>query len=211
VSHDLRGPLRAISGFGKILIKDQTGKLDEQGKDYLNRMNLNATRMSQLIDDLLSLSRISRQEIERTKLDLSKIASLIVRDLRASDPSRSVEVRIAEGLSAYGDENLITIVLTNLLGNAWKFTSKTAGARIEFDTLLQDGRNIYYIRDNGAGFDEQRREKMFLPFHRLHSEKEFEGTGIGLAIVKRVIHRHGGDIWAEGTTGKGATVYFRLE
>jgi light-regulated signal transduction histidine kinase (bacteriophytochrome) len=119
-----------------------------------------------------------------------------------------VEVRIAEGLSTDGDESLITILLTNLLGNAWKFTSKTANARIEFGTLLKDERNIFYVRDNGAGFDEQYREKMFLPFHRLHTEKEFEGTGIGLAIVKRVIHRHGGDIWAEGTTGKGSTFYF---
>lgn len=211
VSHDLRAPLRSICGFGKFLLEDQAGKLDEQGKDYLKRMNLSAVRMSELIEDLLSLSRISRQEIERTKLDLSKIASLIVSDLRATDPSRSIEVNIAKGLSAYGDESLITIVLTNLLGNAWKFTSKTAIARIEFGTLLKDGKSIYYIRDNGAGFDQRHREKMFLPFHRLHSEEEFEGMGIGLAIVKRVIHRHGGDIWAEGTTGKGATVYFRLE
>jgi signal transduction histidine kinase len=211
VSHDLRAPLRSISGFGKWLMEDQAGKLDEQGRDYLRRMNLGADRMSRLIEDLLSLSRISRQEIERTKLDLSKIASLIVSDLRASDPSRSVEVNIAEGLSAYGDESLITIVFTNLLGNAWKFTSKTADARIEFGTLHQEGRNVYYIRDNGAGFDAQHRERMFLPFQRLHSDKEFEGTGIGLAIAARVIHRHGGEIWAEGKTGEGATVYFRLE
>jgi signal transduction histidine kinase len=210
VSHDLRAPLRSISGFGRILMEKKAEKLDEQGKDYLKRMNLGAVQMSRLIDDLLSLSRISRQEIERTKLDLSKIASLIVSDLRASDPSRSVEVNIAEGLSAYGDESLITIVLTNLLGNAWKFTSKKESARIEFGTLLQNGIRIYYIRDNGAGFDPQHGEKMFLPFHRLHSEKEFEGSGIGLAIVKRAIRRHGGNIWAEGTTGEGATVYFAL-
>ncbi len=208
VSHDLRAPLRFISGFGRILMEEKAERLDEQGKDYLKRINLGAFQMNRLIEDLLSLSRISRQEIERTQLDLSKIASLVVSDLRASDPSRSVEVDIAEGLSAYGDESLITIALTNLLGNAWKFTSKTESARIEFGTLLQDGRIIYYIRDNGAGFEPQQGEKMFLPFHRLHSEQEFEGSGIGLAIVKRVIHRHGGDIWAEGTTGEGATVYF---
>jgi signal transduction histidine kinase len=211
VSHDLRAPLRSISGFGKWLMEDQAGKLDEQGRDYVRRMNLGADRMSQLIEDLLSLSRISRQEIERTRLDLSKIASLVVSDLRASDPSRSVEVIIAEGLSAYGDESLITIVLTNLLGNAWKFTSKTAEARIEFGTLQQEGKSIYYIRDNGAGFDAQHADGMFLPFHRLHSDKEFAGTGIGLAIAARVIRRHGGEIWAEGKTGEGATVYFSLE
>lgn len=211
VSHDLRAPLRSIHGFGKLLVEDQADKLDEQGKDYLKRMNLSAVRMSHLIEDLLSLSRISRREIERTKLDLSKIASMIVCDLRASDPSRSVEFRIAEGLSACGDESLMTIALTNLLGNAWKFTSKTAGARIEFGTLPQDGKDIFYVRDNGAGFDPHHMEKMFLPFHRLHAEREFEGTGIGLAIVKRVIRRHGGNIWAEGTIGEGATVYFRLK
>ncbi len=211
VSHDLKAPLRSIAGFGKHLMEDQAEKLDERGKDYLKRINSGAARMSRLIEDLLSLSRISRQEIEQTKLDLSKVASLIVSDLRASDPSRSVEVNIAEGINGYGDERLITIALTNLLGNAWKFTSKTANARIEFGTLQQDGKSIYYVRDNGAGFDAQYTEKMFLPFHRLHSEEEFEGTGIGLAIVTRVIHRHGGDIWAEGKTGEGATVYFRLE
>lgn len=208
VSHDLRAPLRHISGFGEILMENQAEKLDEQGKDYLKRMNLSAVRMSRLIEGLLSLSRISLQEMEWTKLDLSKIASLIVSDLRASDPSRSVEVKIADGLSAFGDESLITVALMNLFGNAWKFCSKKASARIEFGTLLEDGRNIYYIRDNGAGFDAQYGEKMFLPFHRLHSEKEFEGTGIGLATVKRIIHRHGGNIWAEGKTGEGATVYF---
>lgn len=208
VSHDLRAPLRHIRGFADILLENLAGKLDERGKTYLERMHLSAVKMSRLIEDLLSLSRISLKEIEWTKLDLSKAASLIVSDLRESDPSRRVEVRIAEGLSTDGDESLITILLTNLLGNAWKFTSKTANARIEFGTLLKDERNIFYVRDNGAGFDEQYREKMFLPFHRLHTEKEFEGTGIGLAIVKRVIHRHGGDIWAEGTTGKGSTFYF---
>jgi light-regulated signal transduction histidine kinase (bacteriophytochrome) len=210
VSHDLRAPLRSISGFGKWLIEEQAGKLDEQGRDYLRRMNVGAARMRQLIEDLLSLSRISRQEIEKTKLDLSIIASLIVSDLRASDPSRNVEINIAEGLSAHGNESLITIVLTNLLGNAWKFTSKTANARIEFGTLQQDGKSIYYIRDNGAGFDEQHRERMFLPFQRLHSDEEYEGAGIGLAIAARVI-RHGGEIRAEGKTGQGATIYLRLE
>ncbi len=208
VSHDLRAPLRHIIGFGRILMENQAGILDEQGKANLERINLSAVKMSRLIEDLLSLSRISLQEIEWTKLDLSKVASRIVSDLRESDPSRRVEVRIAEGLSTDGDESLITILLTNLLGNAWKFTSKKVSARIEFGTLVKDGRNVYYIRDNGAGFDAQHREKMFLPFHRLHTEEEFEGTGIGLAIVKRVIHRHGGDIWAEGTPGEGATVYF---
>ncbi len=208
VSHDLKAPLRHIVGFGKILMENHSGKLDEQGKNYLERMQLSAVRMSGLIDDLLSLSRISLQEIKLTKLDLSNIASLIISDLRESDTSRHVEVSIADGLSAYGDESLITILLTNLIGNAWKFTSKTKNTRIEFGTLLKDGVNIYYIRDNGAGFDAQYREKMFLPFHRLHTEEEFEGTGIGLAIVKRIIHRHGGDIWAEGTIGKGSTFYF---
>jgi len=210
VSHDLKGPLRAISGFGNILMEDQAGRLDEKSRDYLKRVNLNAVRMGQLIDDLLALSRVSRQEIERTKLDLSKIASRIVDDLRASDPSRSVDVRMAEGLVAYGDENLITIVLTNLFDNAWKFTAKTVNPRIEFGTHMKDGKSIYYVRDNGVGFDVKQGGKMFLPFHRLHSEKEFEATGIGLAIVNRIIHRHGGNVWAEGAIGIGTTLYFTI-
>ena len=166
--------------------------------------------MSRLIDDLLNLSSISRQEIQRREVNVSEIAASIVAELREAHPGRSVEVDIKEGLTAFADRGLIEIVLSNLLGNAWKFTAKTEHARIEFGTIEQDGKIIYYVRDNGAGFDQKYAGKMFLPFHRLHSESAFEGTGIGLAIVDRIIRRHGGKVWAEGIEGKGATIYFSL-
>ncbi|MGO9377133.1 MAG: ATP-binding protein [Dissulfurispiraceae bacterium] len=210
VSHDLRGPLRHIAGFAELVMKDIADKLDEKGKRYLSRIHDGSEKMSRLIDDLLNLSRISRQEIKRRDLNMSEIAASIVSELHEANPSRSVEVDIKEGLTVFADRGLIEIVLSNLLGNAWKFTAKTEHARIELKTVERDGKIIYYVGDNGAGFDQQYAEKMFWPFHRLHSESEFEGTGIGLAIVDRIIRRHGGKIWAEGATGKGATIYFSL-
>ena len=210
VSHDLRAPLRHISGFVDLLIKNIADKLDQKGKRYLTNIHNGTEKMSRLIDDLLNLSRISRQEIQRKSIDLREMASSIIGDLREAHPGRSVEVDIKEGLNAFADRGLIEVVLSNLLGNAWKFTTRTGHARIEFGTVEQDGKIIYYVRDNGAGFDQKYAGKMFWPFHRLHSESAFEGTGIGLAIVDRIIRLHGGKVWAEGTEGKGATIYFSL-
>jgi two-component system CheB/CheR fusion protein len=210
ISHDLRAPLRSMAGFAGILMQDYAKGLDKQVKDYLERILRGSEKMTRLIDDLLRLSGISRQQMEKTQVDLSAIASSVVSDMHEADPERRVSVRIEEGLSAFADRPLIEIVLSNLLGNAWKFTSRTENARIEFGSIQQEGRNIFYVRDNGAGFDSQYMKKMFLPFQRLHSDQEFEGTGIGLTIIERIIHRHGGRIWAEGEKGKGATIYFTL-
>lgn len=216
VSHDLRAPLRSISSFAEFLVEDCADRLDSQGRDYVARINKGATRMSRLIEDLLYLSRISRQDINRTKLDLNKLALSIISELRESDTSRNVDVNIAGNIIAFADPRLMEIALSNLLGNAWKFTLKTKDARIEFgeeeNPPLHHSREgtVYYVKDNGAGFDPEYAEKMFLPFHRLHSREEFEGMGIGLTIVERIVHRHGGKIWAVGETGKGATVYFTL-
>jgi len=210
VSHDLRGPLRAISGFSEIMMKDIADKVDEKGKKYLSRIHHGTEKMSRLIDDLLNLSRISRLEIQRKSIDLSQMASSIIADLRETHPGRSAQVDIKKGLTVFADPGLIEIVLSNLLGNAWKFTAKKEHASIEFGTVEQDDKIIYYVRDNGVGFNQEYSGKMFWPFHRLHSESAFEGTGIGLAIVDRIISRHGGKVWAEGLEGKGATIYFSL-
>jgi signal transduction histidine kinase len=210
VSHDLRAPLNTISGFSEILNEHYGDKLDAEGRDYLNRIKNGSNRMGQLITDLMRLSHISRQTIDRMDCDLSSLASTIIDNIREAAPRRSVEVVIAEGLRAVVDPNLIKIALTNLLNNAWKFTSKTEHARIVFGALEKEAQTVYFIKDNGAGFDPAYAEKMFLPFQRLHSKEEFEGTGIGLAIVERIISRHEGRIWAEGEVGKGATMYFTL-
>jgi PAS domain S-box-containing protein len=208
VSHDLRAPLRHISGFADLVMKNAGDKLDEKAKRYLSHIYNGTEKMSRLIDDLLNLSRISRQEIQRVEVNLSELAASTVTELREAYPDRSVEVDIKEGITASVDRGLIEVVLSNLLGNAWKFTTKTEGARVEFGTIWQDGNIIYYVRDNGAGFDQKYAGRMFWPFHRLHSEEAFEGTGIGLAIVERIIRSHGGKVWAEGAEGKGATIYF---
>jgi light-regulated signal transduction histidine kinase (bacteriophytochrome) len=211
VSHDLRGPLRHIYGFSEILMKHIADKIDEKEKRHFSRIQDGTEKMSRLIDDLLKLSRIARQEMQRKSFDLSEMASSIIADLREADPDRSVKVDIKSRLEVFADPGLIEIALSNLLPNAWKFTKKTEHARIELGTMDQDGMIIYYVRDNGAGFDQQFAEKMFRPFHRLHLEEDFEGTGIGLAIVERIIIRHGGKVWAEGEVGKGATIYFSIK
>jgi PAS domain S-box-containing protein len=210
VSHDLRAPLRHISGFADLVMKNLADKIDEKGKRYLSHIYRGTEKMSRLIDDLLNLSRISKQEIQRTEVNLSEIATSIVSELREAYPGRSVQVDIEEGLTARADRGLMEGALSNLLGNAWKFSAKTESAKIEFGSIGQNGKVIYYVRDNGAGFDQQYAGKMFWPFHRLHSEEAFEGTGIGLAIVDRIIRSHGGKVWAEGAEGKGATIYFSL-
>jgi PAS domain S-box-containing protein len=208
VSHDLRAPLRSINGFCKALMEDYPDKLDTQGKNYLQRVNAASQRMGQLIDDLLNLSRITRSEMRRKTVDLSALAKKIATELREAQPERQAEFIIAEKLIAYGDPQLLRIVLTNLLGNAWKFTGKRPRARIEFGVTKHDGKPVYFVRDNGDGFDMAFVNKLFGAFHRLHSTTEFEGTGIGLATVQRIIHRHGGQIWAEGAVDQGATFYF---
>lgn len=210
ISHDLRAPLRYISGFIKILTEDYAGRLDDQGRDYMDRVYNGSEKMNKLIEDLLYLSRVSRQEINRISFNISNKASSIVETMRGVNPGRSVEVIVQDGLVAFADPGLTEVVLSNLLENAWKFTSKTDSARIEFGALEQDGKTVYYVRDNGAGFNAEYKEKLFQPFQRLHSDQEFDGRGIGLSIVERVIRRHGGRVWAEGERGKGTTFFFTL-
>jgi len=210
VSHDLRAPLRQISGFADLLAKTITGRLDEKEQRYFSNILGGSEKMSRLIDDLLNLSNISRREIRRKKVNISTIAASTIAKLREACPGRRVEVDIKEGITVFTDPGLIEIVLSNLLGNAWKFTAKTEHASIAFGTIEQDGKIIYYVKDNGAGFNQEYAEKMFPPFQRLHLESEFEGTGIGLAIVDRIIRCHEGKVWAEGIKGEGATIYFSL-
>lgn len=210
VSHDLRAPLRAIDGFSQALLEDYGARLDAEGRDFLLRVRAASQRMAQLIDDLLKLSRLSRGELHGERVDLSSLACDIVGDLRLRQPERQVDVTIAPQLIVYGDARLLRIALENLLGNAWKFTSKTAVARIELGVMEQEGQPVYFVRDNGAGFEMAYVDKLFVAFQRLHQNTEFEGTGIGLATVQRIIHRHGGRIWAESVVGQGATFYFTL-
>jgi light-regulated signal transduction histidine kinase (bacteriophytochrome) len=211
VSHDLRSPLRAIHGFSVALLEDCGDKLDAQGKTHLNRILVASERMGRLIDGLLELARTARCTMRRAEVSLSDLATEIVAQLRASEPDRKVTVEITPSLVAYGDQTLLHSVLLNLLGNAWKFTSKQPDARIEFGTQTQSVPRIYFVRDNGAGFDMQYAEKLFGAFQRLHDTKEFPGTGVGLATVQRIIHRHGGRIWAKSEVGHGSTFSFALE
>jgi len=210
VSHDLRTPLRSIDGFGQILMEEHASQLDENGKDYLHRVRQGAQRMGQLIDDLLDLSRVSRAEMTVQQVNLSQMAQRIAGDLRDSDPQRHVNFAVAEGIEARGDGRLLRIVLENLLGNAWKYTSKHPTALIEFGQMQTDKRNVLFVRDDGAGFDSQFVHKLFGVFQRLHKTSDFPGTGIGLATVQRIVHKHGGDIWVKGEVEKGATFYFTL-
>lgn len=211
VSHDLRSPLRSIDGFSQALLEDYAEKLDAQGQDYLRRVRGNAQRMAQLIDDLLALSRVTRSELRHEAVHLTELAKSVAAELRRAEPERCVEFIIAEGLSANGDARLLRVVLENLLRNAWKYTSKRPRAQIDFGFLPpENGQFVYYVRDDGAGFDMAYAHKLFGAFQRLHTATEFPGTGIGLATVQRVIHRHGGRIWAEGAPEKGATFYFTL-
>ena len=211
VSHDLRAPLRSIDGFSQALLEDYREKLDEQGKDYLQRVRAAAQRMGQLIDDLLGLSRVTRREMRYETFNLSQIAQSVAAELQRREPKRQVSFVIAEGLMANGDVRLLRVVLENLLGNAWKFTSNNNRASIEFGVIENEGNLTYFVHDDGAGFDMAYADKLFGAFQRLHSVTEFEGTGIGLATVQRIVHRHGGRIWAEGAVGQGATVYFTLQ
>jgi signal transduction histidine kinase len=210
VSHDLRAPLRSINGFSLALLEDYAEKLDEQGKDYLKRVRAASQRMAQLIDDLLNLSHVTRSEMRHETVDLSALSRAIAAELQRTQPERQVTFVIAPGLVASGDVRLLRVVLENLLGNAWKFTGKHPTAKIEFGVTQHDGRPTYFVRDDGAGFDMAFGDKIFGAFQRLHSMTEFEGTGIGLATVQRIIHRHGGQVWAEGAVEQGATFHFTL-
>lgn len=210
VSHDLRAPLRSIDGFSQILSKKYHDSLDDTGRDYLERVRRASQRMGHLIDDLLQLSRVTRNSLRREQVDLSALAESVVADLRKMTPQRQVHFVLQSGLSAYADPGLLRIVMDNLLGNACKFTGKTSEAEIEFGMLDYDGENTFFIRDNGAGFNMGYVHKLFGAFQRLHGANEFEGTGIGLATVQRIIHRHHGKVWAEGQEGIGATFFFTL-
>ena len=211
VSHDLRAPLRGIDGWSLALLEDYRDKLDDQGREYLGYIRSDTQRMGQLIDDLLKLSRVTRNRMERTLVDLGAVSQTVLARLREAQPKAQVEFEAQPGLTAWCDAGLIEIALTNLIGNAWKFSSTRPVTHIEFGRTEVDGRSAFFVRDNGVGFDMTYADKLFGTFQRLHKATEFPGTGIGLAIVQRVVHRHGGRIWAESTPGEGATFYFTLE
>ncbi|MGD0278488.1 MAG: ATP-binding protein [Smithella sp.] len=211
VSHDLRAPLRAIDGFSRALLEDYENRLDAQGKDYLMRIRTSTLFMEELIEDLLKLSKITRTDMDIMPLNLTRMARTIMDELQKSQPQRLVNINIADSLEDFADPRLIRIVLENLLGNAWKFTGKKTAAEIEFGSTKKNHKKEYFIRDNGAGFDMEYAERIFAPFQRLHNTEEYPGTGIGLATVKRIIHRHGGTVRAEGEPGRGATFYFTLQ
>src|SRR6185436_18495870 len=203
-------PIASIDGFSTALGDFYGYRLDDDGREYLKWIRDAAEQMKNLIAGMLQMSRISRSEVERTRVDLSAIASSIAATLRQKDPSRNVEFRIEEGLVVDGDEHLLHAVLENLMSNAFKFTSKRDDAWVKIGSMVEGERRAYFVKDNGAGFDPAQAAKMFTAFQRLHSSSEFEGTGIGLATVKRIIEKHGGTIWADGQVNRGATFYFTL-
>ncbi len=210
VSHDLRAPLRAIDGFAEALLDEYATTLDAQGRRYLDRIRTGTRRMGQLIDALLTLARVSREEMTVDSVNLSDLACSIAADLQEGQLQRQVEFVIPPGLVVRGDAHLLRVALENLLGNAWKYTRENRTARIEFGNFEHNHRVEYFVRDDGAGFDMAHADKLFRAFQRLHTEHQFEGTGVGLATVRRIIVRHGGEVWAEAELGKGATVFFTL-
>ncbi len=210
VSHDLRAPLRHIDGFSRALLEDYVAELDEVGKGYLREVRAASHEMARLIDELLQLARVTRGELRRGAVALSELAREAVAELRKGDAGRDVTVRIEDGLTVSGDRRLLQVLLVNLLGNAWKFTSRRERAEVAFGKEERGGETVFFVRDNGAGFDMAYAHKLFVPFQRLHTAEEFEGTGVGLAIVRRVANRHGGRVWAEGEPGRGATFYFTI-
>jgi light-regulated signal transduction histidine kinase (bacteriophytochrome) len=210
VSHDLKAPLRAMDSFSEILIEDYKDKIDETGRDYLNRIRKASQTMSQLINDMLKLSRIVRTEIQIDMVDLSEMVKNIANELQDTNPGRKVEFVITPGILVKGDQGLLDICLKNLLENAWKFTANNTEAVIEFGAMQRDGQTVYFVKDNGIGFDMTYSDKLFHPFQRLHSGNEYPGTGIGLAIVQRIVRRHHGDIWGESEINKGTTFYFTI-
>ncbi len=210
VSHDLRAPLRAMHGYAKIMLDEHGAALPASAQEYLRHIEAAGLRMGELIDALLALSRLTRQELQPETVDLSALAATVAGDLQRMQPHPGLQLRIQPGLLCQADPRMLHILLTNLLGNAWKFTRRRRDACIELGAVTQDGNLVYHVRDNGAGFDEQYADRLFEPFQRLHDSREFEGTGIGLATVQRVVQRHDGRIWAQGTPGHGATFYFTL-
>jgi light-regulated signal transduction histidine kinase (bacteriophytochrome) len=208
VSHDLRAPLRTIRGFSEVIAEQYGSSLDDRGRDFLARIQQAGGHMEKLIDDLLKLSRVARAPLQATSFDLSARAWGIVSELRQAEPARAVEVEIAPDLTAWGDENLLTSAVGHLIRNAWKFTAKAEQARIEVG--WDPARSAFFVRDNGAGFDMTYAGRLFGVFQRLHSPAEFSGSGVGLAMVKRIISRHCGRVWAEGRVKVGATFYFTL-
>jgi signal transduction histidine kinase len=210
VSHDLRAPLRSIDGFSQILLEDKAEALGDDGRKHLERVRAAATRMGTLIDDMLLLSRLTRDEMRVADVDVTAIACGVVDELRAREPDRNVEFESNGATPAKGDERLLRIALTNLLGNAWKFTRERRPAHVSFGGETRDGEAVFFVKDDGVGFDMRYADKLFGAFQRLHNTTEFEGTGIGLATVQRIVHRHGGRVWAESVVGKGTTFYFTL-
>jgi len=210
VSHDLRAPLRSIDGFSQALIEDYGDSLDDIAMNYLSRVRSAAQRMSTLIDDMIKLAKVSRTELSKKRINLSSIARTISQSLAESEPDRKAEFIIQPNLYVLGDENLMKVALQNLLENAWKFTSKEEITHIEVGSKSIDNETVYFVRDNGAGFDMNYAKKLFAPFQRLHKETDFPGTGIGLSTVQRIIHRHLGKIWAEGDLEKGAEFCFTM-
>jgi light-regulated signal transduction histidine kinase (bacteriophytochrome) len=210
VSHDLRAPIRVVEGFTRIVKEDYGRLLDRVGNDHLDRVLGAAARMNLMIDAMLGLARLSSQPLAHQPVNLSQLAGYVVDDLRRHAPERDAEVTIEAGLQTTGDPTLLRLVLENLLGNAWKYSARTARARITFGSEVHDGRRVYAVRDNGAGFDMRSAERLFGLFQRLHSQSDFPGTGVGLASTRRIVRRHGGEIWAEGQVGRGATFYFTL-
>ena len=211
VSHDLRGPLEVMNGFSYVLLKNYAAKLDSSGKECLQSIRSAARRMSELIDDLLNLSRVTTSVMHREEIDLSVYARTIMEELCRSASGRHVEFVAPTQVQAYADARLVQIVMQNLLENAWKYTSHHDQARIEFGFEEKDGSMIYFVKDDGSGFDPRSTDRLFQPFNRLHTASEFPGNGIGLATVRRIIQRHGGEVWAEGAVEKGATFHFTLE
>jgi two-component system, sensor histidine kinase and response regulator len=209
ISHDLRGPLRAVNNFTHLLVEECQDQLNERAQGYVERVLGSVGRMEQLIEDLMRLSRVNGADLRRIDIDVSKMVASIVAEFQVRDPGRRVDMSISEGLHAEADPQLLRIALENLLGNAWKFTKNAEGARIEFGVADVDT-GLFYVRDNGAGFDAEYAKDLFVPFRRLHTSAEFPGTGIGLSIVQRIIRRHGGCVAAEGSPGQGATFYFSI-
>ena len=210
VSHDLRSPLRAIDGYGIILLEDHSAQLDTEAKSLLHRIRAATQRMAQLIDDLLDLAHVTHGAIGHDDIDLSAMATEILDDLHSAEPAREVECAVEGGIHATGDQRLLLMMMQNLFENAWKFTMKTAHANIEFCTADRGGEKIYVVRDNGSGFDMAYASKLFGTFQRMHTTPDFPGSGVGLAIVQRIVRRHGGRIWADAAIDKGATFWFVL-
>jgi signal transduction histidine kinase len=211
ISHDLRGPLARLQGFSQVLLEDYGSKLDPQGQVYLEKIDQTSRQLKRILDALLDLSQLTRKSVAAQEVDLSSIAYAIARQLKNTMPRRKVTFVVTPGVIVKGDASLLRIALENLLGNAWKFTARNEHARIEFGVAGTNGKSVFFVRDNGVGFEISQLNKLFKPFHRIHEEKEFAGSGVGLAAVHRIVKRHGGRIWAEAEEGKGATFYFTLQ